>query len=57
LQNGAGRDPQWLIWVVDIGVNKPWRDAGMSGGKGIKFGEHWLVQVTFSEEDGLEVKA
>jgi enhancer of mRNA-decapping protein 3 len=57
LQNGAGRDPQWLIWVVDIGVNKPWRDAGMSGGKGIKFGEHWLVQVTFAEEDGLEVKA
>jgi enhancer of mRNA-decapping protein 3 len=56
LQNGAGRDPQWLIWVVDIGVNKPWREAGMSGGKGIKFGEHWVVQVTFAEEDGLEVK-
>jgi enhancer of mRNA-decapping protein 3 len=57
LQNGAGRDPPWLIWVVDIGVNKPWREAGMSGGKGIKFGEHWVVQVTFSEDDGLEVKA
>jgi enhancer of mRNA-decapping protein 3 len=57
LQNGAGRDPQWLIWVVDIGVNKPWRDAGISGGKGIKFGEHWVVQVRFAEEDGLEIKA
>jgi enhancer of mRNA-decapping protein 3 len=56
LQNGAGRDPQWLIWVVDIGVNKPWRDAGISGGKGIKFGEHWLVQVKFAEGDGLEAK-
>jgi enhancer of mRNA-decapping protein 3 len=57
LQNGAGRDPQWSIWVVDIGVNKPWRDAGISGGKGIKFGENWLVQVRFAEEDGLEIKA
>jgi enhancer of mRNA-decapping protein 3 len=56
LQNGAGRDPQWLIWVVDIGVNKPWREAGISGGKGIKFGEHWLVQVRFAVEDGLETK-
>jgi len=56
LQNGTGRDPQWLIWVVDIGVNKPWREAGISGGKGIKFGEHWLVQVRFAVEDGLEMK-
>ncbi|KAH7380230.1 YjeF-related protein N-terminus-domain-containing protein [Phaeosphaeria sp. MPI-PUGE-AT-0046c] len=57
LQNGAGRDPQWLIWVVDIGVNKPWREAGIAGGKGIKFGEHWVVQVRFANETGLEVKA
>lgn len=49
LQNGAGRDPAWLIWVVDIGVNKPWRNAGISGGKGIKFGEHWVVQARFEE--------
>lgn len=40
LQNGAGRDPEWLIWVVDIGVNRPWRNAGISGGKGIRFGEN-----------------
>lgn len=57
LQNGAGRDPQWLIWVVDIGVNKPWREAGIAGGKGIKFGEHWAVQLRFAEEAGLEAKA
>ncbi|KAL1798393.1 hypothetical protein ACET3X_002430 [Alternaria dauci] len=49
LQNGAGRDPQWLIWIVDIGVNKPWRNAGISGGKGIKFGEQWVVQAQFEE--------
>ncbi|KAL6708638.1 enhancer of mRNA decapping [Coniothyrium glycines] len=49
LQNGAGRDPQWLIWVVDIGVNKPWRNAGINGGKGIKFGEQWVVQAIFEE--------
>ncbi len=47
LQGGAGRDPAWLIWVVDIGVNKPWRNAGISGGKGVKFGEHWVVQARF----------
>lgn len=57
MQNGAGRDPQWLIWVVDIGVNKPWREAGISGGKGIKFGEHWVVQVRFSEENAMDGKA
>lgn len=52
LQNGTGRDPAWLIWVVDIGMNKPWRNAGISGGKGIKFGEHWVVQARFSDEEG-----
>ncbi|KAF2269896.1 YjeF N-terminal domain-like protein [Lojkania enalia] len=54
LQNGTGRDPQWLIWVVDIGVNRPWKNAGIGGGKGVKFGEHWVVQATYSEEtDGV----
>ncbi|KAF1927723.1 YjeF_N domain-containing protein [Didymella exigua CBS 183.55] len=52
LQNGAGRDPAWSVWLVDIGVNKPWRNAGISGGKGIKFDEHWVVQAKFVEEDG-----
>lgn len=49
LQNGSGRDPQWLIWVVDIGVNRPWKNAGIGGGKGIKFGENWVIQVRFEE--------
>jgi enhancer of mRNA-decapping protein 3 len=50
LQNGTGRDPQWLIWIVDIGVNRPWRNAGIGGGKGVKFGENWVVQARYSEE-------
>ncbi|EMD90335.1 hypothetical protein COCC4DRAFT_47562 [Bipolaris maydis ATCC 48331] len=54
LQHGAGRDPKWLIWIVDIGVNKPWRNAGISGGKGIKFGEHWVVQARFEEGAAAE---
>ncbi|CAI6332781.1 unnamed protein product [Periconia digitata] len=50
LQNGAGRDPSWMIWVVDIGVNRPWRNAGIGGGKGIRFGEDWVVQARFVQE-------
>lgn len=53
LQNGAGREPAWSVWLVDIGVNRPWRNAGLSGGKGIKFDEHWVVQASFvAENDG-----
>ncbi len=52
LLNGAGRDPHWSVWLVDIGVNKPWRNAGISGGKGIRFDEHWVVQARFVEDDG-----
>ncbi|KAF1945881.1 YjeF N-terminal domain-like protein [Clathrospora elynae] len=51
LQNGAGRDPEWLIWVVDVGLNRPWRAAGVGGGKDIKFGEQWVVQARFSADD------
>jgi len=58
LQNGTGRDPQWLIWIVDIGVNRPWRNAGIGGGKGVKFGENWVVQARYSEEkEGDGVRA
>ena len=60
MQNGTGRDPEWLIWVVDIGVNRPWRNAGISGGKGVRFGENWVVQVRFvegeAEVEGLGVR-
>lgn len=52
LQNGAGRDPAWLIWVVDVGINKAWRNAGISGGggKGVRFGEAWVVQAGYCEQ-------
>ncbi|KAF1948514.1 hypothetical protein CC80DRAFT_486042 [Byssothecium circinans] len=50
LQNGAGRDPSWLIWVVDIGVNRPWKSAGIGGGKGVRFEGEWVVQARFEEE-------
>jgi enhancer of mRNA-decapping protein 3 len=56
LQNGAGRDPNWLIWVVDIGINRPWRNAGIAGGKGIKFDEHWVVQARYDEGEGNGVR-
>jgi enhancer of mRNA-decapping protein 3 len=56
MQNGSGRDPAWLIWVVDIGVNQPWGNVmGVSGAKasryGIKFGGDWVVQVQFESPD------
>ncbi|KAH9866134.1 hypothetical protein J1614_008698 [Plenodomus biglobosus] len=50
LQNGTGREPEWLVWVVDVGVNKAWKNAGIGGGKGVRFGESWAVQVRFSED-------
>jgi enhancer of mRNA-decapping protein 3 len=52
MQNGTGRDPPWLIWVVDIGINRPWKGAGIGGGKGIKFGEHWVAQVMLDDGEG-----
>jgi enhancer of mRNA-decapping protein 3 len=52
LQSGAGRDPAWLIWIVDIGINRPWRDSGVGNArsKGIRFGETWVVQAKFEQE-------
>ncbi|KAF2087246.1 YjeF N-terminal domain-like protein, partial [Saccharata proteae CBS 121410] len=49
LRNGWGRDPEWIIWVVDLGLNRPWKKTGMPGGKGIRFGSEWLVQVRYDE--------
>ena len=39
----------WQLWVVDIGVNKAWRNYGVSGGLegGVKFGGEWVVQVGY----------
>ncbi|KAF2122906.1 YjeF-related protein N-terminus-domain-containing protein [Lophiotrema nucula] len=48
------RSEDWLIWVVDIGINRAWKSAGISGaggaGTGLKFGAEWVVQVRFEEE-------
>jgi enhancer of mRNA-decapping protein 3 len=55
LQNGSGRDPAWLIWIVDIGVNRPWGHSGVGGARsnGIKFGEQWVVQARFEQEGSI----
>jgi enhancer of mRNA-decapping protein 3 len=44
----------WQIWVVDIGVNKAWKQCGIPGGAegGVKFGPNWVVSVGFF--DGSE---
>jgi enhancer of mRNA-decapping protein 3 len=52
LHNGTGRsDPEWTLWIVDIGLNRPWRKSGLQGGKGVPFGGEWVVQVKFVEGD------
>ncbi|KAK7530497.1 YjeF N-terminal domain-containing protein [Phyllosticta citricarpa] len=51
LQLGDGRDPEWLVWVVDLGLNKPWRRLGGPGKKGVKFGSDWAVAVRFDTGD------
>jgi len=43
----------WQIWVVDIGVNRAWKQCGIAGGaEGVRFGIDWVSQVKFV--DGLE---
>ncbi|EON64102.1 hypothetical protein W97_03332 [Coniosporium apollinis CBS 100218] len=64
LEKGHGLgDPLWHIWVVDIGINRPWRTHGPSPGglagldakkgRGIRFGSEWVVGVRFEKGDGL----
>lgn len=52
LQTGSGRDPKWLIWIVDVGLDKPWRQTAVAGSRsrGIRFADHWVVQARFDEE-------
>lgn len=44
----------WHIWVVDIGVNKAWKQSGMASSKGVRFGAEWIVPLKLYEgaEDG-----
>ncbi|KAF2424243.1 YjeF N-terminal domain-like protein [Tothia fuscella] len=48
-------DPlKWQIWVVDIGVNKAWKQSGMASSRGVRFGNEWIVPLKVFEgaEDG-----
>ncbi|OJD34253.1 uncharacterized protein BKCO1_2400053 [Diplodia corticola] len=57
LQMGHVRDPDWLIWVVDLGLNKAWKRVGGLGRKGVRFGSEWAVQIRFDAAGGGEVDA
>lgn len=50
----ANANPRaWQIWVVDIGVNRAWKQCGIAGGaEGVRFGSEWVCQVRFV--DGSE---
>jgi enhancer of mRNA-decapping protein 3 len=51
----AATDPlHWQLWVVDIGVNRAWKQSGMTSSKGIKFGGEWVVPLKLVDgpEDG-----
>ncbi|KAK8231928.1 YjeF-related protein N-terminus-domain-containing protein [Phyllosticta capitalensis] len=55
LQAGDGRhDPEWLIWVVDLGLNKPWKRLGGPGKKGVRFGCEWVVAVRYDDGEGVD---
>ncbi|GME32458.1 YjeF-related protein [Neofusicoccum parvum] len=47
LQMGYVRDSDWLIWVVDLGLNRAWKRVGGLGRKGVRFGSEWAVQIRF----------
>jgi enhancer of mRNA-decapping protein 3 len=44
----------WQIWVADIGVNRAWKECGLGGTQGVRFGAEWVSQVKFVDavEDG-----
>jgi enhancer of mRNA-decapping protein 3 len=46
----APHDPlNWQIFVVDIGVNKAWKQSGMASSKGVRFGTEWIVPLKLFE--------
>ncbi|KAF2758972.1 hypothetical protein EJ05DRAFT_475208 [Pseudovirgaria hyperparasitica] len=53
LDNGVS-GAEWVLWVVDIGLNRPWKKAGISNGRGVAFGSDWVVKVEYvaRQEDG-----
>jgi enhancer of mRNA-decapping protein 3 len=69
LQNAAaaGREPEWTIWVVYLGLNRPWKKsgvaavgaaAGAAAGRayGVPFGGEWVVQVRFVDAAAEEAE-
>jgi enhancer of mRNA-decapping protein 3 len=46
----SSTDPlNWQIWVVDIGVNKAWKQSGMASSRGVRFGSEWIVPLKVYE--------
>jgi len=33
------------IWVVDVGINKAWKESGSKGRTGVRFGSEWVVPL------------
>lgn len=36
-------------WVVDIGVNRAWKQSGLANSKGVRFGSDWVVPLKLTE--------
>jgi enhancer of mRNA-decapping protein 3 len=36
-------------WVVDVGVNRAWKQSGMASSKGVRFGNDWVVPLKLVE--------
>lgn len=41
-------------WVVDVGVNRAWKQSGMANSKGVKFGSDWVVPLKLAEGSAEE---
>ncbi|KAE9972374.1 hypothetical protein EG328_005066 [Venturia inaequalis] len=42
------------VWVVDVGVNRAWKQSGMANTKGVKFGSDWVVPLKLAEGSAEE---
>lgn len=43
----AGEGAHWQLWVVDVGVNKAWKQYGAAGSRCVRFGMEWVAPVKF----------
>ncbi|KAK3060058.1 hypothetical protein LTS18_009442, partial [Coniosporium uncinatum] len=37
------------IWVVDVGLNKAWKESGIRGRAGVRFGSEWVVPLRVAQ--------